>query len=166
MLHLALLASVLFFCFAVIYGALSDVATFTIPNWVSYLLIVAFVGYAAVKWEDIPVVFHIALALATFLMCMVFWHLKWLGGGDVKFLAAISLWMGPDLIAPYLLLLCLISALFVLVLRWARNWRPWFEGGSWPKVVKRLVEMAEQNACPYGLPAGIAALIIVPEILS
>ncbi len=154
------------FCLAVIYGALSDVATYTIPNWVSYGLAGLFAVFAALTWERTPVLLHIGLGLAVFFLCIVFWKLRWLGGGDVKFVGAIALWMGPANILPFLVLLAVISGVFVLLLQYARRWNAYFQGSRLPDFVKRMIRKAEENAVPYGLPAAIAALIVVPELIA
>ena len=153
------LAAVLFvFCLAVIHGAITDMTTYTIPNWVSYSLVPLFAVYAALRWAQTPVLLHVALGFVVFVICIVFWKLRWLGGGDVKFVGAISLWMGPHKILAFMLLLALGSAVVISFLRVARDWNPYFQGGRWPKVLKLMVQKAEENAVPYGLPAAVAAL--------
>ena len=125
------LAAVLFvFCLAVIHGAITDMTTYTIPNWVSYSLVPLFAVYAALRWAQTPVLLHVALGFAVFVICIVFWKLRWLGGGDVKFVGAISLWMGPHKILAFMLLLALGSAVVVSFLRVARDWNPYFQGGK------------------------------------
>ncbi len=163
--QLALTATLFVFCLAVIYGAICDVTTYTIPNRVSYGLAAFFAVFAALSWGQTPVLLHIGLAVMVFIICMVFWKLRWLGGGDVKFVAAISLWMGPGQILPFVVLLALLSAAFVMVLQFVQRWNPYFQGGRFPAFFKQMMRKAEEGACPYGLPAAIAALIVVPEII-
>lgn len=159
MLHQTALTATLFlFSLAVIYGALSDVRTYSIPNRVSYGLALLFFVYAALKWPELPLLLHLGIGLLVFIICLVFWQLRLMGGGDVKFVAAISLWMGPGRILIFMIFLALLSAVFVTLLRLARIWNPYFQGGRWPGWVKQMVRKAEENAVPYGLPAGIAAL--------
>jgi prepilin peptidase CpaA len=154
------------FCLAVIYGALSDVATYTIPNWVSYGLAALFAVFAALTWQRTPVLWHVGLGLAVFFICMVFWKLRWLGGGDVKFVGAIALWMGPADILPFLILLSVLSGVLVVLLLYARLWGEHFQGSRLPEFFKRMIQKGEKKVCPYGLPAAIAALIVVPQIVA
>ncbi len=156
--QLALAATLFLFCLLVIHGAITDVRTYMIPNWVSYGLVPLFAAYAGLMWGSTPVLLHVGLGLLVFVICMVFWKLRWLGGGDVKFVGAISLWMGPERILVFLLVLSLGSAAFVSFLRIAKDWNPYFQGGNWPAVLKRMVQKAEEHAIPYGLPAAIAAI--------
>jgi len=155
----ALTATLFLFSLAVIYGALSDVRSYTIPNRVSYGLALLFLVYVALKWPELPLLLHLGIGLLVFVICLVFWQMRWMGGGDVKFVAAISLWMGPGRILVFMILLSLLSAAFVTLLRLARTWNPYFQGSRWPGWVKQMVQKAEENAVPYGLPAGIAALV-------
>src|SRR5207247_9399365 len=95
MLHQTALTATLFlFSLAVIYGALSDVRSYTIPNRVSYGLALLFLVYAALKWPELLLLVHLGIGLLVFVICLVFWQMRWMGGGDVKFVAAIPMWMG------------------------------------------------------------------------
>jgi prepilin peptidase CpaA len=156
----------LLFCLGVIYGAISDVTSYTIPNWVPYGLAGLFAVFAALTWGSLPLFLHVALGLFVFALCIVFWKFGWLGGGDVKFVGAIALWMGPRYILAFVLLLALLSAGFVMLLRFARQWNPYFQGGQWPGFIKQMVQKAEENACPYGLPAAVSALIVAPGLFA
>jgi prepilin peptidase CpaA len=153
------------FCATVIYAAICDLTTFTIPNWVSGTLALGFVPYALLRWNGIPLTFHIVLGLATFAICVVFWKLRWLGGGDVKFLGATALWMGPQHIVPFMLILALAGSAFAFFLMWIRKWNLSIQASQLPAMLKNLVAKAENHACPYGFPAAIAAIAMVPEIL-
>ena len=159
-----ILSAILFlFCLGVIHGAICDITTFTIPNRVSYGLAALFVPFAALGLDRTAVLLHAGLGLFVLLICLGFWKLKWLGGGDVKFLAAVSLWMGPQGILPFMLLLTAISACLVWLLRFARQRNPIVQASGWPAVVKQMVQKAEENAIPYGLPTAIAALAVMLE---
>jgi prepilin peptidase CpaA len=163
-----LLAPILFlFCLAVVYGALSDVANYTIPNWVSYGLVALFAVNAALHWQPAALAWHVAIALLVFAICFIFWRFAWLGGGDVKFVSAIALWMGPAYILPYLVALCLASLVLVGLLKLAARRSAAIQAGAWPAVVKRMLQKAEDNALPYGLPAAVAAIaVILPASLA
>ena len=144
-----LLTVILFlFCLGVIYGAICDLTTFTIPNRVSYGLGALFVPFAVIGWSQIPVVQHIVLGVIVLAICMTFWKLRWVGGGDVKFLAAISLWMGPDGLLPFMLLLTVISAVFIFILRLARERNDLVQASNWPAAVQHVVQKAEKTVIP------------------
>jgi prepilin peptidase CpaA len=144
---------------AVIYGAICDVTSFTIPNRVSYGILLLFLPYAALNWGQIPVLLHIGFGLFTLALCIGFWMLRWFGGGDAKFAGALAFWMGPAKILLFVLLLALTSILLIVILRFARQWNFFLQAGGAPKVLKTMVQKATENAIPYGLPAAVAALI-------
>jgi prepilin peptidase CpaA len=160
-------AAILFlFVLAVIYGAISDVASYTIPNRVSYGIALLFIPYAILAWDHIPVLLHAGLGLFVTALCIVFWKLRWFGGGDAKFVGALSFWMGPSHILVFTVLLVLTSIALIAILRLARRWNVVVQAGPWPGFVKHMLRKAEENAIPYGLPAAAAALItLVPNYL-
>ncbi len=147
------------FCFTVVYGAICDVTTYKIPNWVSYGLVLLFVPYAVVHWASAPILMHLGIGLLVFVMCIVFWQLRWLGGGDVKFVGSIALWMGPAKILAFVILLTVAAVVFIAILKFLYRWNPWFQGSALPGFVKQLLTKSAERAIPYGLPAAIAALI-------
>jgi prepilin peptidase CpaA len=147
------------FCLGVIYGALSDLTRYKIPNLVSYGLVLLFIPFAAMTWNTLPILLHVGVFALVFVMCVIFWQLKWLGGGDVKFMAALSLWMGPDRILIFLLLLCGLSSLLVVTLRFLIQSNDYYQAANYPAVFKQLLQKASEKAIPYGLPSGLAALI-------
>lgn len=157
--HYLSIALISLFVLAVVFGAISDVTSFTIPNRVSYGILLLFVIYAALNWQHIPVLAHVGLGVFVTALCIVFWKLRWFGGGDAKFVGAIAFWMGPEKILIFAVLLSLISILLLAVLRFVQQWNDYLQASAWPKVAKNLVQKAMENAIPYGLPAAMAALI-------
>ena len=149
------------FCLGMIYGAIRDVLSFTNPNRVSYGLILLFVPFAVLKLGFGLTMLHAGLAVAVFLICLIFWKLRWLGGGDAKFLPAVSLWMGPQGILPFMVLLCGFSALFVIVLKQLRSRNHIVQASGWPGFIKNMVQKSQENAVPYGLPITLAGLAVV-----
>ena len=164
LVNLATLAIALLFCIAVVHGAVSDITAYKIPNWVSVTLAVGFVAFAALKWQQIPITLHVLLGLFVFIVCTIFWKLKWLGGGDVKYLGTISLWMGPQNILLFLIILSIVAGVFAFLLMWARRWDDYIQVSRLPRVVKLLITKAKDHACPYGFPTAIAALSVAPHL--
>ena len=176
-IHLSLTATFFLFCLAVIYGAICDVRTYTIPNGVSYGLVGLFVVFATLVWLNTPfmphigfyvtpIVFNVAYGFAVFLFFIVFWKLGWVGGGDVKFVSAISLFMGLDHVLPFVILLSIFSLVFVMVLKFLQIMNPLFLDGKLPEFVKKMLLKAEERAIPYGLPAAMSALIMMPNVMA
>ncbi len=100
------------------YAGLRDVATRRIPNWVS--LLVALLG-AALRIGDEQLVPSLAAASAVFGCMVLMWRRGWIGGGDVKLLAATSLLVPPTAVLNLLLAVSLaggvLSAAYLLMTR-------------------------------------------------
>ena len=104
-----------------IWAALSDLRSYSIPNKVC--LAIAAIYPAHVLASPVPVDWKAGLIVGGIVLvigfiCFVF---KWTGAGDVKLLAAGSLWAGSDQIAPYLFVIALAGgALSLGMMIWAR----------------------------------------------
>jgi prepilin peptidase CpaA len=163
------------FAFLVIYGGLSDLSRFRIPNWVSYGLILLFAAHTFLRWLDTPFLpslgfslpayaYNILIALVVFVGSTIFWKLGYVGGGDVKYLTATSLWMGPGLALPFIILLTGIAVGFAVGLKLLDRWSILVHWARLPVFAKRLFERLRVNELPYGFPICIAALIMIPQI--
>jgi prepilin peptidase CpaA len=145
----------------VIVGALKDVTGYTIPNWISLSLILAF-PVAALASGVSPGAFglNVAVGVAALAAGMVMFALRWIGGGDAKLFAAAALWLGLPAMFTYLFVLCLAGgALAVGLLALRSGWvRPFVVTG--PAWFARLAEPEE--AVPYGLAIAVGALVAFP----
>lgn len=177
MLSIALSITPILFAFLVIYGALSDLSSFRIPNAVSYGLVLLFVlqliliwldnassGAAGVQWT--PVLLHIAIAVVVLFIAIVFWRRGYIGGGDAKYLAATSLWMGPLGVVQFMVLLSGLALIMALFLKLSARWSFLVHAGNLPHFVKRLYAKFEEKQLPYGFPIGLAALAMIPRIFN
>ncbi|MEI6557570.1 MAG: prepilin peptidase [Rhodospirillaceae bacterium] len=135
-----------------------DLATFEIPDTLSLVLLatatlalLAGPGWAALAG-------HAAGALGAFAFGVAMFALGQWGGGDVKFLAAASLWLGWPLLIGYLVWVALAGgALGLLVLAFRRFTRP--ESWAARPWLARL-HRAEQGL-PYGVALGIGGLVML-----
>ena len=82
------------FCLLAAIAAIYDVWKFIIPNTVSVAVILLF--FATAPFVDGPVdwLSHLGAALAVLLVGMVVYRFGIIGAGDVKLMAAVSLWAG------------------------------------------------------------------------
>ena len=182
MVHLALTITLFLFCLAVAYGAACDVRTYTIPNRVSYGLVGLFTIYAFLVWLNPPEIyfpqlhkgeFHlppIALnvfyGLVVFAFFFVFWRIGWVGGGDVKFISAISLFMGLDDVLAFVVLMSVIALLMVFVLKAIPLINMQLGNRPLPKFLAKMIEKINERQIPYGLPAAMAALALIPDVMA
>ena len=177
MIHFAITAILFLFCLAVIYGAICDVRTYTIPNRVSYGLIGLFAVFALLVWLNTPelyhmgfyippILFNVAYGFAVFIFFLVFWKWGWVGGGDVKFVSAVSLFMGVEDVVIFVILMSIIAIAMVAVLKALPVLSPFLWKKGMPPFLRNMVLKVEQRAIPYGLPAAMAALIVIPDVMS
>lgn len=92
-----------FFLGAMLLAALSDAATYTIPNWLSAGVAAAFVPaafYAGMPLEEMGI--HLLIGGIVLFIGMGLFAFRLLGGGDAKLLAAASLWIGLSALMPFL----------------------------------------------------------------
>ena len=144
-----------------ILAALSDLTSYTIPNWMSVALAAAFALLAAAVALPLPVVgVHVVVGLIALVAGMGMFAVGWIGGGDAKLLAACCLWFGWPDSQTFLLDTALAGggfAFLLLVMRGqlARPLIPSFSG--W---VGRLMTPGEP--APYGVAIALGALIALP----
>src|SRR5713226_2015705 len=89
------IVAVLAFAALLLWAAGEDIHRLTIGNWVSLTMIGLYPIH--VLTSPVPVNWPVAalIATATFAAGFVLFALKMVGGGDVKLLAATSLWANP-----------------------------------------------------------------------
>jgi prepilin peptidase CpaA len=162
MLHALQMLLLAVFPSMVIVGGLKDITSFTIPNWVSGVLIVGF-GLAAMAlglpWQTVLLSFGVGVG-ALFLAMGMF-AMGWIGGGDAKMFAAAALWLGWPASVTFLLVTALAGGALALSLLGLRSiWvRPLtVRGPSW---VGRLATPG--GDAPYGVAITIGALAAFPE---
>ncbi len=122
MISLALL--VLFFA-GLLFAACHDVATMTIPNWVSVAFVLVFpLAGVAVGLTPAQIGLHLLAGLIGFAVCIGLFALGVFGGGDAKLLPAVLVWMGPAAWLPYIYGIALTGGLLAVLLLISRRFVP------------------------------------------
>lgn len=161
MLHVLQTATLVAFATLMVVGGVIDALSYRIPNWISLALLAAF-GLAALT-ADAPfslVAANVGAGAAAFAVGVLFFALRWIGGGDAKLFAAAALWLGWPAAAPYVLGLCLAGGALAFVLLLMRSaWVQPFAmtGPAW------LARLAQTGAgVPYGVAVAAGALMALP----
>ena len=94
-------------------------------------------------WPDIA--WQIAVAFATFAVLAALFALRMMGGGDVKLLTALALWIAPLLFLKLVIVMALLGGVLNIVC------------GSW-HVIRR---QREKLAIPYGVAIAMAGLWVL-----
>ncbi len=145
-----------------VYAAASDIASLTIPNWVSIALAAAFPVAALASGESLPEIgLHLLFGFAILAAGFALFQMNILGGGDAKLFAAVAVWTGLAAFRPFILGAALVGGLLALALVAARQFIPQTE--TYPAFVNQLLK--KQNGIPYGvaiLGGGLLALTRLP----
>ena len=176
MLLLSIVVPILF-GFLVLYGAFNDLVTFRIPNWVSYGLVGLFFVYWFLRWmsgspqpgnsfTEPSFLVNISIGLLVLVVSFVFWRLGFIGGGDAKYLAATTLWMGPVIAVIFMIVVSGLAVVMAAALKASADWGFLVHAGRFPEFLKRVYSRYENNQVPFGFPIGLAALLMVPQIFS
>ncbi|HEV2364275.1 MAG TPA: prepilin peptidase [Caulobacteraceae bacterium] len=151
----------LVFSALVLAAALRDLATYTIPNWVSAALAIGFAPAALALGVPLAAVgISLLLGAGLLLVGIALFALRALGGGDAKLMAAAAPWLGLAAMPRFLVYTGLAGgalALALLVLR-SDFVRPLANAG--PAWARRLATPGEMT--PYGVAIAAGALAAFP----
>ncbi len=138
-----------------------DLASFTIPNFLTLAFLASFALFAAaagLPWSAIG--WHLLAGLAGLMLGFVLFALGWIGGGDAKLFAGVALWLGFGDLMSYALIASICGGaltLSLLVLR--RRPLPAFLA-RWPWIL-RLHD--SRSGIPYGVALAAGAFFLLPS---
>jgi len=145
------------FAALVIGAAVRDLATFTIPNWISIALALAFAPAALLAGVSLPEIgLSFAVGAGMLVIGAAMFAFGWIGGGDAKLMASAALWVGLRGLAPFAIYTALAGGALALGLVALRSaWlRPLAAVG--PGWTQRLATPGE--SAPYGVAIAAGAL--------
>ncbi|WP_435641191.1 A24 family peptidase [Micavibrio aeruginosavorus] len=145
-------------------AAWSDIRSMTIPNYYSIIIIGLFImGYGALALAGAalaPWWSYASSMLIVFLVTLVMFLAKAIGGGDSKFGAACALWVGLQGLMPFLLVMMIVGmvlGILALVLRHRVVFARVVPGGWIDRVQKGESAIPYGVAIMFGLAAGVYA---------
>jgi len=104
-------------------AALIDFRERRIPNWLTGGVAALYPLYVLVSPMPIVWLGALAVAAAVFLFGFVLFARQKIGGGDVKLIAAVTLWAGLDHLALFALVTSLAGGGLALVGLWYQRWQ-------------------------------------------
>jgi prepilin peptidase CpaA len=129
---------------ALLVAAFTDLKSRKIANWLNGTIALAapvfWIATDMALWPDVAT--QIGLALATFFSLSILFALKAMGGGDVKLLTALALWIAPAHFLQLLIMMALLGGVLTLLF------------GGW-YVMRR---QKDKIAIPYGVAIAAAGL--------
>jgi len=163
LMALASFALVMVFPALVIFAAVRDATSFTIPNWISLAIVAAFLPAAALLHLPLLTVLGaLGVGFAFLVAGMGMFALRWIGGGDAKLFAACGLWLGWPAAPAFLVWTAVAGGVLALALLSGRKWAGYYPGAR-PQWITRLVTPG--GDIPYGLAIAAGALAAFPTSL-
>ena len=149
------------------FAAIHDVATMTIPNWVSIAFAVLFLPAALLVGADwASIGWHYLYGFVGLIVCIGLFSVGVFGGGDAKLLPAVLIWMGPGATLPYIYGIALSGGVLALVFILSRRLIP---QTAIPGFLHRSV--VEGPGVPYAVAIAFGAIwaakssVIVSQII-
>lgn len=128
-------------------AAWTDIKTRTISNELNAAIALLAIGYWWVTgealWPDVAI--RIGVAIGLFLAFAVLFMLKMMGGGDVKMITALALWLPFKALMTMLTVMALAGGVITIILLIRQRWRP---NAARPEV-------------PYGVAIAIGGLWVI-----
>jgi prepilin peptidase CpaA len=119
-----LLSYICFAGFLTLLGlaAITDIRERRIPNKLTGALAALYPVYVLVSPTPVAWLAALGLAAAVFVVGLGLFARELIGGGDVKLLAALSLWAGPEQFVWFMLVTTLAGGALSLISLWYRRW--------------------------------------------
>jgi prepilin peptidase CpaA len=150
------------YVFPLVLAAISDFRTLRIPNYLTVALAVVFPLAALASGQHVDWLSHLEAGFAVFAGGAVLFALGYMGGGDVKLLAATALWAGLGQVVPLLATVAIVGGGFALIMLMLRHH---FVQTVLLASLHRIPNFAQkQMPIPYGIPIAIAGLLMAPML--
>lgn len=149
------------FSILMIYAALSDLRSYTLPNFISIILVVGALAIFAVIQPPLELfAWHLGVAAVVFVIGFIMFMTGIFGGGDVKVISALALWFGPGNFISFFTYMAIFGGVLAVILLIFRR-IPLSEKYKENKTINGLHDKNE--GIPYGVAIAIAALIEFPK---
>ncbi len=129
---------------ALFFAAFTDIKRRQIDNWLTAAIALGAPAFwwasGMALWPDVAI--QLGMTLLVFVVLAVLFAINWMGGGDVKLLTALALWIAPSQYLQLLIVMALIGGVLTLVL------------GVY-HIMKR---QRDRLAVPYGIAISAAGL--------
>lgn len=139
-----------------------DFTRYLIPNWICGVLLLIY-PFMLMSSPALPEDFHvwqsIAVMVVVFAVGVGIFSMKWVGGGDVKLLAILSLWAGTKSVIPFVVYTGFLGGLLALLLVLVRPVAGKIMHTTNPQDLPRILRFKEP--LPYGLAICTAFLILL-----
>jgi len=138
-----------------------DLASFTIPNFLSLALAGTFVLFAlTLRFSPFLAGLHLLAGFIGLALGFTLFALGYIGGGDAKLYAAVGLWLGPHDLLIYSFVAAILGGVLTLAILGLRQ-LPLPAGLTRQDWILKLHD--ERSGIPYGVALAAAAVVILPQ---
>ncbi len=132
---------------ALLIAAFTDMKSRKIANWLNAATALAAPAFwwasGMTLWPEVAI--QVGLAVATFLVLSILFAIRAMGGGDVKLLTALALWIAPDHFWKLLVMMALLGGVLTVVM------------AGWHAMRRQKHKLA----IPYGVAISAAGLWVI-----
>ena len=132
-----------------IVAATGDLRTRTIPNWLNGAIALGAIPFWLVSglsvWPDMAI--QIGVALAVFALFALAFHLGAMGGGDVKMVAALALWLPLGAVLKLLVIMSIAGGVLTVAML----------------VRHRTAKSGKELEIPYGVAIAFGGFWLIAE---
>jgi prepilin peptidase CpaA len=145
------MANLLVACLAamLIVAVVGDLRARLIPNWLNAAIALAAIPYwwllGLPLWPDVAM--QIGIAATLFALFAVAFHFGMMGGGDVKLIGAIALWLPLGAVVKLLLVMSIAGGLLTVAMM----------------IRQRVARRQEQPEVPYGVAIAFGGFWVIGE---
>ena len=143
-LHYGLLIAL---AIALLVAAFTDMRRRQIDNWLNGSIVIA----APLYWWSSGlslypgVAIQLGVAVAAFAVLAILFAFKMMGGGDVKLLTALALWIEPTMFLKLLVIMALVGGLLTIVMG----------------IIHLMKRQRDKLAVPYGVAIAVGGLWVL-----
>jgi prepilin peptidase CpaA len=143
----------------IVYAAVSDFRHFTIPNFICIIIILLYplmvlVAPVQINWQG-----GLLTASSVLVIGFVLFSLNLFGAGDIKLIAALSLWAGPALLVEFLFVTVMAGGILVILIVSREGFRQALEGTGFSRGVRFAITSKTQ--VPYGVAVALGGISIL-----
>jgi len=142
----------------IVVGMLWDAVCLRIPHWVCIAIVALMPIWGLSVSEGVAWLSHFIGFAIAFVIGFLLWRLRWVGGGDVKFTAAIALWIGVADLGFFFVVMSILGAILAILVLLLRIGGRFFvaEGAD-----NSSIPLLRKGApLPYGIAIGVAAILL------
>jgi len=160
--NIILLISLTLLVFCILHSIMTDCRSLIISNKTTLFIVILFFTESLINSRIDNTFFYTVLcSFFVFLLFFAFFVFNFLGGGDVKLVASISLWLGPALLFDFLFYMSLIGGGLAFIKIVLMKTKEHLNSAVFTNMTYKF---SQTNEIPYGIAIGFSALIMIPRI--